>query len=76
VDPRTGVGLTDHSLVTVIARDCLTSDSLTKVASVLGPEQGLPIIEETPGAAARVVRKPGDTVEVRESKRFAIFYEP
>ena len=28
VDPRTGIGLTDHSQVTVIAQDCLTADAL------------------------------------------------
>ena len=75
VDPRTGVGLTDHSLVRVIARDCLTADSLTKVVSVLGPKQGLKFIEGTRGAAARVVRQPGEQIEVRESSYFARFYE-
>ena len=38
VDPRTGIGLTDHSLVTVIAPDDFTADSLTKVMSVLNPD--------------------------------------
>ena len=75
VDPRTGIGLTDHSLVTVIARDCMTADSLTKVVSVLGPEKGLRFIEDTPAAAARVVRQPGGAVETYESKRFSRFYE-
>jgi thiamine biosynthesis lipoprotein len=76
VDPRTGIGLTDHSLVTVIAPNCFTADGLTKVASVLGPDRGLKIIEENRGASARVVRKPGDQVEVRESSRFARNYDP
>lgn len=39
LDPRTGLGLTRHRLVTVIAPDGTTSDALTKVVSVLG-EQG------------------------------------
>jgi thiamine biosynthesis lipoprotein len=75
VDPRTGIGLTDHSLVTVIAPNCFTADGLTKVVSVLGPDKGLKIIEESRGASARVVRKPGDKVEVRESSRFARNYD-
>jgi len=75
VDPRTGIGLTDHSLVTVIAADCMTADSLTKVVSVLGPQKGLEIIESTPGVAARVVRQPGETIETHESTRFARYYE-
>ena len=57
VDPRTGLGLTDQSSVTVVARDCITADSLATAVSVLGPEAGLKLICKTPGAAALVVRK-------------------
>jgi thiamine biosynthesis lipoprotein len=70
VDPRTGMGLTDHSLVTVIARDCTTADSLATAVSVLGPDKGLKLVEQTPGVAARVVRRPGAVIEVRESRQF------
>jgi thiamine biosynthesis lipoprotein len=76
VDPRTGLGLTDHSLVTVIAPDCATADSLATAVSVLGPEKGLRLIESTPGAAARMVRQPERAMEVYESSRFKRFYEP
>lgn len=76
VDPHTGIGLTDHSLVTVIARDSMTADSLTKVVSVLGPMKGLGIIENTPGTAARVVRSPKDKIEIYESARFRRFLAP
>ncbi|HEY9174909.1 MAG TPA: FAD:protein FMN transferase [Verrucomicrobiae bacterium] len=75
VDPRTGVGLTDHSLVTVLASDCTTADSLSTVVSVLGPSAGLKLIEATPKAAAHVVRKPAEQIEVFESKRFRRFVE-
>ncbi|HTL59607.1 MAG TPA: FAD:protein FMN transferase [Candidatus Limnocylindrales bacterium] len=75
VDPRTGIGLTDHSLVSVIAPDSMTADSLTKVVSVLGPEKGLKLIEATPGAAARVMREPGEKLEAYETSRFAKYYE-
>ncbi len=74
VDPRTGIGLTDHSMVNVIAPNCMTADSLTKVVSVLGPLKGMKFIEATPGVAARIARKPGDKIEVAESSRFARFY--
>ncbi|MBC7528352.1 MAG: FAD:protein FMN transferase [Chthonomonadaceae bacterium] len=40
VDPRTGEALTDRIQVTVIAPNGLTSDSLSKVVSVLGREKG------------------------------------
>ena len=72
VDPRTGIGLTDHSLVTVIARDAMTSDALETAVSVLGPEKGLQIIKKTPRTAVRIMRKPGATIDVIEfpSNRF------
>lgn len=55
VDPRTGLGLTGRSAVTVVARHGIDSDSLAKVPAVLGADKGLPIVEAA-GASARVVR--------------------
>ncbi|HEY0550080.1 MAG TPA: FAD:protein FMN transferase [Verrucomicrobiae bacterium] len=72
VDPRTGIGLTDHSLVVVIAKDCMTADALSTSVSVLGPERGLPFAESH-DACMRIVRKPSDKIEVRESKCFGNF---
>jgi thiamine biosynthesis lipoprotein len=71
VDPKTGVGLVDHSLVTILAPDGLTADSLSTAVSVLGPEKGLALIEETPLAAARIVRKPAAQIEVHYSQRWS-----
>ena len=56
VDPRTGVGLTDRSSVTVYAKDCITADSLATAVNVLGPVKGLKLIERKAGAAALIVR--------------------
>ncbi len=70
VDPRTGRGLTDHGLVTVLAPDCITADSLATTVSVLGPERGLRLIEDTSGAAAHIARKPGEKIECVESQRW------
>ena len=70
VDPHTGYGLTDHSLVTVVAPDSMIANGLTTAISVLGPERGLKLVEETPGAAAHVEREPGDKIEVDESSRW------
>jgi thiamine biosynthesis lipoprotein len=69
VDPRTGVGLTDHSLVIVIAPDGMTADSLSTAASVLGPERGRALVERK-GGCVRILRKPEDRVEVLESGCF------
>jgi thiamine biosynthesis lipoprotein len=70
VDPRTGVGLTDHSTVTVIAKDGITADGLASAVSVLGPKEGLKLIEETPDTAAFILRAPDDTPETYESSRW------
>ncbi len=70
VDPHTGFGLTDHSLVTVLGPNCTMVDGLSTAVSALGPERGLKLVEETPGVAARVVRKLGEKVEVRYSTRW------
>lgn len=70
VDPRTGVGLTDHSLVTVTARSGALADALATAVSVLGPEQGLKLVESTPGAAVRIIRQPDNGIEAIQSRRF------
>lgn len=75
VDPRTGMAMTDHSLVVVIAPDCVTANSLSTTTCVVGPERGLALVENTRGASARVTRKPDERVEVTESRNFARYYE-
>ena len=65
LDPRTGQPLTDHSLVTVIARDGLTA-GISTACSVIGPEQGLKLVAEWK-AAAIFQRQPGEKVEVTKS---------
>jgi thiamine biosynthesis lipoprotein ApbE len=75
LDPHIGVGMTDHSLVSVIAPDCITADSLTKVVSVLSPEKGIKFIEDTPRVAAWVIRQPSDKIEAYESRQFRKFYD-
>ncbi len=71
VDPRTGIALTDHSCVTVVAADTMTADALASAVSVLGVEKGLELVEATPGAAALVQRAPGGEYERHESRRWA-----
>lgn len=60
VDPRTGLGLTGRSSVTVVAPDGTTSDSLATAISVLGPDRGLALAEEAEGVEAMIVSAPGD----------------
>jgi len=70
VDPRTGLGLTDHSSVTIVAPDGMTADGLATTVSVLGPQRGIELIDATPGTAAFIVRAPADRVETYESSRW------
>ena len=75
VDPYTGIGLTDHSLVSSIAKDCITANTLATTASVLGPEKALKLSSKTPHAEIRILRKPTDAIEEFESRGFKKFYE-
>jgi FAD:protein FMN transferase len=67
LDIRTGQPLTDHSLVSVIATDGMTADSLATAASVLGPVAGMRLVAGTPGASARFQRQPEEKAQVSES---------
>ena len=70
VDPVTGLGLTDLGAVTVVAPDGATADALDTTARILGPERGLKLIDETPGAAGIFLRAGGDGEHAFESRRF------
>ena len=50
--PATGLGLEDRASVTVVAPDGATADALETTVYILGPERGLKLVDETPGAAA------------------------
>jgi thiamine biosynthesis lipoprotein len=73
VDPRTGLGLPGHRSVTVVAPNGITSDSLTKVASVLG-EEGLKLIEKQPGVSARIVLLAEKGADITTTKNFPRLY--
>ena len=75
IDPRTGRPITDHSLVTLIARDCTTADSLATAVSVLGPEAGLALVRRTRGAEARVHSQPDEKFHTAETAGFRRFQE-
>lgn len=72
VDPRTGIGLTERKMVTVIAPDGITADSMTKVASLLPPKRAQKLIDAIDGAATQIVRRTKDgQEETIRSARFA-----
>jgi FAD:protein FMN transferase len=71
VDPRTGIGVTGRSGVTVVAPDATTSDSLATAISVLGSDEGLRLADATEGVAARFVSRQSSGDTVFESKRWS-----
>ncbi|MCK4874103.1 MAG: FAD:protein FMN transferase [Phycisphaerales bacterium] len=54
IDPRTAMALTSRIAVTIIARDGTTADALASAVSVLGPIEGISLVERVPGASARI----------------------
>jgi thiamine biosynthesis lipoprotein len=75
VNPKTGMGLTDHSLVVVIAKDCQTANSVSTSAGLIGPGRALEYAAAK-DACARIVRKPAEQIEMRESACFRKFLTP
>ncbi len=69
VNPKTGLGLTQRSSVTIIAPTGMEADSLASAVSVLGPEAGLKLVESTKDTAAFIVL--GEPRRTFASKRFA-----
>jgi thiamine biosynthesis lipoprotein len=67
VDPKTGLGLTTRSSVTIIAPTGMAADGLATAVSVLGVERGLALVERTCGAAALMVCVEGEKPQVHES---------
>lgn len=68
LDPKTGLGLTGRRSVTVIAPRAIDADSLTKAASVLPPEEALPLIDGMPHTATLIAVKETDTGEVKVAR--------
>lgn len=70
LDPRTGVGLTTRSSVTVIAADATAADGLASAVSVLGPSKGVALVSRFEGAATLVVQATSLGVQTWKSCRF------
>ena len=70
INPTTGQAVEDRASVTVVAPDGGTADALETTVYILGPERGLKLVEETPGAAAIYVRLTPEGIKTFESSRF------
>jgi thiamine biosynthesis lipoprotein len=69
INPTTGMALTGHRSVTVVAPKGITADSCATAVCVLGPDRGLKLIDATEGAAALIVEASGQEFHYFESKR-------
>lgn len=70
INPVTGMAVEDRASVTVIAPDGASADALETAVYLLGPEKGLKLIDETPGAAAIFTRETPEGIKTFESARF------
>jgi thiamine biosynthesis lipoprotein len=70
VNPATGLGLTNRVQVTVIARDATTTDALATAISILGPGEGLALVEKLPRTAAIVFTEGGHQRKPAVSRRW------
>ena len=72
LDPRT-LQPSDASLsATIVSEDGTLADAMSKAAFVLGPQQGMALIDATPGMAGAIAyRKPDGSVGVAVSQRVA-----
>jgi len=57
LDPRTGKPATACRSVTVLANDALTADELDDAIFILGPDEGMKLLDKHPGAGAVIVDK-------------------
>jgi thiamine biosynthesis lipoprotein len=71
VDPKTGIGLTNRRSATVVAPDGTTADALATAICVLGPENGLKLIDPINDVDCLIAVAADDGVRVVESKSFA-----
>jgi thiamine biosynthesis lipoprotein len=56
VDPRTGLGLTNQAMVSVIAPNSTTADALATAISVLGPEKGPRLAQKISGVSVEIFK--------------------
>jgi thiamine biosynthesis lipoprotein len=66
IDPRTGMGISGRSSVTVVARTGMEADGLATGVSVLGADRGLAVVSQRKGVELFMVAEDatGQTREV------------
>jgi len=67
VDPRTGLGVTRRSSVSVMASDATTADALATALCVLGPDAGIQLAERLPDVEALFVYQDGSETKTKST---------
>ena len=77
IDPRSGEPLTRHSVVSVSASDATTADALASALTVLGPDEGIRILETSLSGIETMMLFDIGTgkPEIRATGRFCSFVE-
>jgi FAD:protein FMN transferase len=74
LDPRTGKPCDQALSVTVVAESALLADALATACFVLGPRQGLALLENSPGCEGLVVfERPDGEMQIRATTRWPGF---
>ncbi len=69
LNPKTGHSASEVHSATIIADDATTTDGLSTSVFVLGPEQGMALVESLPGVEAVIVDKKGRLLYSRGLRR-------
>jgi thiamine biosynthesis lipoprotein len=69
IDPKTGLGMTTPTAVTVVAPNATTTDGLDTPLCLLGAEEGRKVADALPDIAAIFFRLDGDHITTTESAR-------
>ncbi len=70
IDPRSGFPISERIGVTVVAPGGMMADALASAVMVLGPEQGIALVDQTPGAACWVITVQDDQPRTFRSQGF------
>lgn len=70
LDPRTGRPTEAATSVTVISPDAMTADAWATALSVLGPDEGLPLVEEEPDVEALLITGDSAAPKLHRSSGF------
>jgi len=73
VDPKTGIGLTHRSSVTIVATDGTTADGYDTAVCIMGPEAGLKVVAGIENLQTLIVVASETGIQVHESSGFRQF---